>query len=250
MLKTWWQINELASQFPRATEVIDRALLNLSRKPDHPMGSVHYEAADMPYVLFCPAEFMRVQLRCMKDMGLLQFEETVPPNSMYITLLPKGWEKVESLNSIARESKQGFVAMWFSPEMEGFFNQGIVPGVNDAGFECKRIDGVEHINKICDEIVAEIRKSRFVVADFTAGCCKNCPGCEHNQSCPDKVRARGGVYFEAGLALGLGIPVIWTIRKDQIDQVHFDTRQYNHIVYETPEELRERLKNRIAATIH
>ncbi|NLX04503.1 MAG: hypothetical protein GXY33_05100 [Phycisphaerae bacterium] len=34
------------------------------------------------------------------------------------------------------------------------------------------------------------------------------------------------------------------------DQVHFDTRQYNHIVYEDAEDLRVKLRNRIAATIH
>jgi hypothetical protein len=45
------------------------------------------------------------------------------------------------------------------------------------------------------------------------------------------------------------MPVIFTCRKDAIDKVHFDTRQYNHIVWETPEELRDRLAKRISATI-
>jgi hypothetical protein len=53
-----------------------------------------------------------------------------------------------------------------------------------------------HLNKVDDVIVAEIRRSRFLVADFT---------CE-----PGKVR--GGVYFEAGFARGLNIPIIWTCR--------------------------------------
>jgi hypothetical protein len=53
----------------------------------------------------------------------------------------------------------------------------------------------------------------------------------------------------AGFAMGLGIPVIWTVREDQIGQVHFDTRQYNHIVYDSAEDLRKKLHNRIAATI-
>jgi nucleoside 2-deoxyribosyltransferase len=60
---------------------------------------------------------------------------------------------------------------------------------------------------------------------------------------------RGGVYYEAGFAQGLGIPVIWTVREDWLDRIHFDTRQYNHIHYATPEELRKALKNRILATI-
>ena len=96
-----------------------------------------------------------------------------------------------------------------------------------------RIDRKEHVNKIDDEIVAEIRRARFVVADFTHG----------------DTGARGGVYYEAGFAHGLDIPVIFTCRKDRLDDVHFDTRQYNHIVWETPEELQDRLAKRIAAVL-
>jgi len=43
--------------------------------------------------------------------------------------------------------------------------------------------------------------------------------------------------------------VIWCVRKDQLDEVHFDTRQYNHIVWETPEELKEKLYQLIRAGI-
>ena len=57
---------------------------------------------------------------------------------------------------------------------------------------------------------------------------------------------RGGVHFEAGFAMGLGILVVFT--EEQIDAAHFDTRQYNRILWKTPA-LRHNLKNRIQATI-
>lgn len=60
---------------------------------------------------------------------------------------------------------------------------------------------------------------------------------------------RGGVYFESGFAQGLGIPVIWTCRKDHMKDLHFDIRQYNCIDWETAEELRARLGYRIKALI-
>jgi hypothetical protein len=62
----------------------------------------------------------------------------------------------------------------------------------------------EHINKIGDEIISQIRRSKFLIADFTGH--------------------RGGVYFEAGLAMGLGLPVFWTCRRDDLDKLHFDIR--------------------------
>ena len=106
-------------------------------------------------------------------------------------------------------------------------------GIRDAGYKAMRIDRKEHNDKIDDQIIAEIRRSRFVVADFTQG----------------KEGARGGVYFEAGFAKGLGIDVIFTCRQDLQGVIHFDTRQYNHIFWQEPLDLRKKLADRISATV-
>lgn len=131
------------------------------------------------------------------------------------------------------DARQAFVAMWFAEEMKDAYSEGIEPAIEDAGYSPMRVDQEEYIDKVDDKILAEIRRSRFLVADFSQG----------------GDGARGGVYFEAGFALGLGIPVIFACRKSDIEDVHFDTRQYNHILWETPEQLREALKNRILAVI-
>ena len=65
----------------------------------------------------------------------------------------------------------------------------------------------------------------------------------------DVTQQRAGVYFEAGYALGLGLPVFWCVRKDDLDNVHFDTRQYNHIVWENEEDLAEQLYLFVTAII-
>src|SRR5690606_26056659 len=98
-----------------------------------------------------------------------------------------------------------------------------------------------HNNKIDDEIIAEIRMSRFLVADFTSGEAQSKTGPVH--------LPRGGVYYEAGFARGLGMEVISCIREDQVAQVHFDTRQISHVLWADAGQLRERLYNRIIATV-
>ena len=110
------------------------------------------------------------------------------------------------------------------------------PAIRDAGYEPIRVDNVQHNRKIDDEIIALIRRSRFVVADFTAG---------------KPEEPRGGVYYEAGFAYGLGREVIYTCRRDFVEALHFDTRQYNHIVWEEDKlsDFRKNLQNRIEATI-
>jgi hypothetical protein len=60
-------------------------------------------------------------------------------------------------------------------------------------------------------------------------------------------RPRGGVDFEARFAFGLNIPVIWSCREDLAGQLHFDIRQFNHIVWAPPDDLYHKLKNRIGA---
>jgi hypothetical protein len=136
---------------------------------------------------------------------------------------------------------QAFIAMWFDPTMRSVFDDGVVLGVKDSGYQPFRIDNKEHNNKIDDEIIAEIRRSKFLIADFTCGI-------DESSKSPVAI-ARGGVYYEAGFAQGLGIPVIWTCRADLISHVHFDTRQFNHILWSEPSELRVALRNRIVAVV-
>lgn len=149
-----------------------------------------------------------------------------------LRLWPPGYARLAELEGINSESRQAFVAMWLDSPPE-VYQEGIKPAVKSAGYKPVRIDKTEHNNKIDDEIIAEIRRSRFLIADFTQG----------------DDGARGGVYYEAGFAYGLNIPVIFTCHKDGIEEVHFDTRQYNHIIWTNPDDLRERLIQRISATI-
>jgi hypothetical protein len=241
-------LGELASRFPKPTDMIDRGLLNLTVKVAHPMDLVEYDWTELAFCLFAGENNVRTAMRYLAELNLIHATNQTS-GSVYITIRPEGWQRVEGLHQRKATSCQAFVAMWFDESMS-VFEKAIADAIEDEKFEFRIIKNVEHNNDICDEIEAEIRRSRFVVADFTAGRCIKCDGCEGGVECRDMVRSRGGVYFEAGFARGLEIPVIWTVQKEQIEQVHFDVRQYNFIVYGTPEELRHKLRSRIAATVH
>lgn len=144
----------------------------------------------------------------------------------------EGYSHVADLDT-NHDSSQAFIAMWFDESMKEAYEKGIEPGIEDAGFKCLRIDRKDHINRIEDEIIGEIRRSRFIVADFTQG----------------DDGARGGVYYEAGFAHGIGLPVIYTCHTRCEKQLHFDTSHINHIFWTTPEELHEKLRNRVLAVI-
>ena len=187
--------------------------------------------------------------------GAYAWSESIQPSELdyfLVYLMQNEWIRSRSAGSAALEcvvtvegyrqieeqkanddSSQAFVAMWFDDSMEGVFENGIKPAVKAAGYEPLRVDRKPTLGKIDDQIIAEIRQSRFLVADFTHG----------------DDGARGSVYFEAGFAHGLRKPVIYTCRRDMVDRLHFDTRQYPHIVWATPEELCEQLQSRIRALL-
>lgn len=174
-----------------------------------------------------------------------------PPYNVSIT--SKGIEYIEENNSSIL-SKQAFVAMWFNRDenikeykydMQKVYEQAIEPAISTSKdtYTAMRIDCKEHCNDINDEMIAEIRKSKFVVADLTG--------------------YRGGVYFEAGFAYGLGLPVIYTCNQEWLNTqkddkgniiregVHFDLNHRNMILwdYNKLEDFKEALRKRIEAVI-
>ena len=119
--------------------------------------------------------------------------------------------------------------MWFNALVTPAFKDGIEPAITDTGYRAIRIDLQEHSESIIDRIIAEIKEARFVIADFTG--------------------QRGGVYFEAGFARGLGLNVIWTCKDDHFNDLHFDVKGFNVIEWKAPADLRERLNARIRAVV-
>ena len=242
-------------EWPMVTgELIDRAI---SRRDLHPFERANrllgYLAA-VPARLgveISPSESQRIEMqvrsesinfdevvfliRYLQDRGYVDARITDTQTRsilLFVCVTIQGHARVAETMQ-ATDPAQAFVAMWFDRSVDGLYERGIRPAIEAAGYKPLRIDQKPDANKIDDEIIAEIRRSRFVVADFTHG----------------EGGARGGVYYEAGFAYGLNIPVIFTCREDMFDNIHFDTRQYNHIGWAEPDDLVEPLKQRILARI-
>lgn len=219
----WEKEREPATPF----EVLDKVLLHIHNRTTSLTDFQAVQATDYPLFSLRSETVYQEFLNKLANLGYL--EQTSRSGRLLCRLTLEGWGRIPALRKAGRVGNQAFVAMWFTPELQRAWEDGFSKALVEAGWEPLRIDRLEHNDKIDDRIVAEIRRSSLLIADFTGN--------------------RGGVYFEAGFALGLGIPVIWTVRADAFEAVHFDTRQYNHIVWEAPVDLREKLSNRIAATV-
>jgi predicted RNA-binding Zn-ribbon protein involved in translation (DUF1610 family) len=223
------ELSDYLEAYPQeAAEFIDRILLNLSRMVSRPSEEIKIQGNySIPSAFFLNNTYeLKYYFKQLYDIG---YTSDGIDGSIRITL--KGWNRINELKTkTPGDTKQVFVAMWFDKSMDNIFADAIKPAIESINnYKAFRIDTLEHNNKICDEIIAEIKKSRFVIADFTG--------------------QRGGVYYEAGFAQGLGLPVIWIVEENDVQHLHFDTRQYNHIVYKDAADLKAKLKARIEATI-
>jgi len=222
-------LSSLLETVPRLAtplDSLDRAMLLIGKRQRRSDEGAEIDTAiDYPLVFAHDGHEFDHLIITLAQQNLL----TIPSAGNEVRLTPTGWQRVLELRRTQRDSNQAFVAMWFTEELGKAWEEGFKPALESTGFDPYRVDKDQFNEKIDDRIVAEIRRSGLLVADFTG----------HRQ----------GVYFEAGFAMGLGIPVIWTCREDEIKQAHFDTRQYNHITWTGPADLRSKLALRIEATI-
>ena len=224
-------LDNLLSQYPSSPiQIFEESLYNLSCKISHPSEKLEIAEIDFWSIYAFDGSSARYIIDQLIDDGYIDYTKSNTTQGPFI-IKSKGWEFLSNLhNAKGKGSNQGFLAMWFDAFTEPYFENGFYPAMTEGKkYTCMKIDLKEHNNKICDEVISEIRRSEFLVAD--------CSG------------DRSNVYFEAGFALGLGIPVIWSVHEKYRGKLQFDTRQYNHIIYDTAEALKEMLSNRIKATI-
>jgi nucleoside 2-deoxyribosyltransferase len=213
---------------PPVREKLLMLLRYIASLSNYPGQTVGLEPAN-DYPVLCAKNRAETDyyIQALGEDGMISVERTLggEPNC---TITTRGWQELEKAEQSGADSPNGFIAMWFDPSQDAT-RESIKSAITAAGYLPIRIDEVEHVNRIDDEILAKIRQSKFLVADFNG--------------------QRHGVYFEAGFMLGLGRTVIWTCSKSDFDNVHFDTRQYNTIVYENTDELKTRLQFRIEAIL-
>jgi hypothetical protein len=187
-------------------------------------------------------------MRPMQRAGLLERIGT----GFDCELTVDGWQLAERIRTTKKVGDQAFVAMWFHRGMDAVYAEGLEPALRSCGYIPYRVDRAAHQNKIDDEIIANIRKSRLIVADLTG--------------------VRPNVFYEAGFAHGLGIDFVLTCNDSwaghfvaaepngesppspssapwfqQVSDHAFDIRNYTVLGWSTPSDLAEKLALRIRA---
>lgn len=225
-------LENVLKNFPARSPLQKQLLLMraIERKTSYPGAEVSLKPKyDYPIAWASNPNEFRYLLNSLEERGFIKQEKTIEGLFQSAVILTAGWEYLDKHISAPAFMNQAFVAMSFDKTLDPAWENGIKLAIERAGYKSYRIDQEPHIDRIDAKIISDIKDSLFMVADVT--------------------QQKQGVYFEAGFAIGLNKPVIWCVNNKHLKKVHFDTRQFNHIVWETPEDLQEKLYNVISAVI-
>ncbi len=226
--ENWTAWAEGIQAIPVATK-IEKLLRLVSDRSSFPGHFIEIDGRlDYPLTDAANSSEFQFMLEHLQDTGLIRFwtQQAAPGPAVHAKILAKGWERLQASGNKGIPGRC-FVAMSFDPTLNDAYNLAIEPAVIACGLNPRRVDKILDNRNIDEKIIAELRDAELVVADFTL--------------------QRNGVYFETGFARGLGREVFWCCRKDDLKNLHFDTRQFNFLVWSTLDELKEGLTNKIKA---
>lgn len=168
-------------------------------------------------------------LDTLSEQGLLSLGGDLAALAVCVT--HSGWLKYSQIQETIRDPKQVFLAFRFMPEIAEIIVNDVCAAIREVDFSPSHVYENREVEQTIDvKIVNEIRKSALVIADVT--------------------HASNGVYYEAGLGKGFGIPVVFSVRRDRLeDDAHFDTRQFQHITWQNADDFVQQVKDWIEAIL-
>lgn len=223
-------ILDLAEPHLRTTVVerMDKVLAYLASRTRYPGHYYTLEPGiDYPVADAHDGKELAAYLSQLRDEQLIVTGPHFSNNVHTVTV--GGWARIQARPRPGGEPGRCFVACWLADEFYPAFRNAADEAIRACSYVPFWIGETPTNEGISDRILAEIRRAEFVIADFTG----------HRQS----------VYYEAGFARGLGRPVIWCCKQDDVPGLHFDTRHLGHVAWKDADDLRAKLEASIRANI-
>jgi hypothetical protein len=195
-------------KLPTAAEMSDNLLLTINERvegrPGSPISLPDSDPQLAASIGAVTGEDVRWAVRDLEEQNLIKGMWGAWFSNGWLT--SSGWKRIEELKNAHATSRYAFFARKFANEdLDRLYANCLQQAVADTGFDLRTVtQKAGHIDAIIED---EIRRCRFLLADLSDG--------------------NAGAYWEAGLAEGLGKPVIYICR-DKV-ATHFDT-DHRHTV--------------------
>lgn len=204
---------------PMTQEEKEKRLLRfLYRRTEAPLEPVQLHPMSRHYNLAYSAnlqEFVFI-IEQLRERGQIIREGAV------LKLTEQGWSEAASIAGGGKKKRCAFMAGDDSYGME-LFNR-VLPGLEQCGYQTQLLLPSALSHSGGDEL-AGLSESKFVISDLTG--------------------AGPESYYMAGYAACKGIPIIWTVHRDQADHLIPYNKWIRPITWDTPEELVTLLQQRI-----
>jgi hypothetical protein len=198
---------------PTPAEAEDNLLLWLAEKADGSPGKlipiVHNDPNIQGLIGVIDESDVEWVINALRTQGLI-----ICSNALAMTrshLSPLGWRRIEELKRARVSSTFAFFARQFhNPDLDKVFEECLRPAIAQIGYDLRPV--TQRAGLVDAIIEDEIRRCRFLIADLSDD--------------------NAGAYWEAGLAEGLGKPVIYICRAKEGDaekKTHFDA-SHRHTV--------------------
>jgi len=130
--------------------------------------------------------------------------------------------------TLSKPLKQIFVIMKFGDKhLDSAYRGVIKPLGNKFGYRVLRVDEIQDGGNISAQVLENIARSQIVFAELSG--------------------ERPNCYYECGCAHALGKEIIFAIRKEEA--IHFDLVSYRFIQWDTEEDLRKKVQERLDAIV-
>ncbi|GIP38656.1 hypothetical protein J31TS4_19360 [Paenibacillus sp. J31TS4] len=158
----------------------------------------------------------------------LKTEKLINRVGATLSLTEQGWEAAERLyEQEQRPGKLCYISMTEDSELLGPMKESVFPRLRDKGYEPLAPDQPAGEPGAARDMRREIGEADLLIADVTV--------------------PKPHLYFEAGYAEGLGIEVIYTVRQDAVWEQTFGIMQTEPLVWETADELADKLVVKLAS---
>jgi hypothetical protein len=198
---------------PTPTEACDSLLLWLAERADGSPGKqtqiIFNDQNVLGLIGVIGEDDLAWVAGALKTQGLIDAATTAGMQRSRLT--PRGWQRVEELKRAHIASRFAFFARQFqNSDLDRVFEQCLRPAVAQTGYELRPV--TQRAGLVDAIIEDEIRRCRFLIADLSDD--------------------NAGAYWEAGLAEGLGKPVIYVCgakEGEEQKKTHFDAN-HRHTV--------------------
>ncbi|WP_380056116.1 hypothetical protein ACFE33_01810 [Falsihalocynthiibacter sp. SS001] len=141
----------------------------------------------------------------LSEMGQIEFRpsKTLEGITFSATMTVAGWIEYERILADNKVGRKAFIAMPFGKrDLDDEWLPSLRNAVAQTGYELERVDDKPKSGLIDTRMKLQIKAARFLLVELT--------------------HSNLGAYWEAGMAEGLGKPVIYLRRSNDLDKAHFD----------------------------